>query len=352
VCAVIRSLLNPLLENQAVYLAFMVPIALAAYVGGAGPGILAVVLSAAVANPYLSEFPVTDDAASITHLLLFAVEAAGVVVLIHKLRESRSRTETALTEANAARHLAEHASNAREEFLARVSHEWRGPLNTIAGWLWQLERRPTDLDFVIRATTSMKRAVESQSRFVSDLLDYARASRGKLSLQPQRLAIAEPVTAAVDATSIVAVERNLTIRISDEHSEERVWGDAVRLRQVFTNLLQNAVKFTPPGGTISIAFVRAGDVVQVKVTDTGVGVAPEALSTIFEPFAQSYQSRDVRPSSGLGLGLSIAKDIVEAHGGALSASSAGAGAGTTFFVQLPVAIADEQAPPAKGVTCG
>jgi signal transduction histidine kinase len=83
-----------------------------------------------------------------------------------------------------------------------------------------------------------------------------------------------------------------------------------------------------------------------------VGVAPEALSTIFEPFAQSYQSRDVRPSSGLGLGLSIAKDIVEAHGGALSASSAGAGAGTTFFVQLPVAIADEQAPPAKGVTCG
>lgn len=333
-CVLVRWLLNPLLENQGVYLAFMIPVASSAYLGGAGPGLLSAALSAAIASPYLSEFPVPDYGASITHLTLFCVEACAVVVLMQRLREGRARAEEASAAAEVARHVAEDATKAREQFMARVSHEWRSPLTTLTGWLWQIERRPADVDFVVRATASMKRAVDTQSRFVSDLLDYSRGSQGKLSIEPERLAIGEPVKSAVEVNHAEVLQHGLTIRVDSENSNARVWGDAVRLQQVFTNLLQNAIKFTPPGGTISIEFVTSPAAVEVKVMDTGVGIADDALPTIFRPFAQTNGKRDTK-HGGLGLGLSIAKDIVELHGGSLSAYSAGLGTGATFVVRLP-----------------
>ena len=339
-CAVVRWLLNPLLENEGLYLAFMIPVAISAFLGGAGPGSLSAVLSAAIASPYLSQFPAADAGANIAHLLLFGTEAGAVVALMQRLHDSRSCAEQALASANTARQAAEDATRAREEFMARVSHDWRGPLNTIAGWLWQLDRRSTDANFVQRATASMKRAVESQSRFVSDLLDYSRGAQGKLSLEPQRVPICEPVKRAMEATGVAAVQHQLTMHISEEDSDARVWGDPVRLQQVFTNLLENATKFTPPGGSVAIEFVTSADTVEVKVTDTGVGISPDVLPMIFEPFAQSQSTRDAK-QGGLGLGLSIAKDIIDLHGGSLFASSAGPGTGTTFVVRLPLAVAPQ-----------
>jgi signal transduction histidine kinase len=268
-CAVVRWLLNPLLENEGLYLAFMIPVAASAYLGGAGPGSLSAVLSAAIASPYFVQFPAADASASVTHLLLFGIEAGAVVALMQRLRDSRRCAEEALARANMARQVAADAIRAREEFMARVSHDWRGPLNAIAGWLYQLEHRSADASLVQRATASMKRAVESQNRFVSDLLDFSRSAQGKLSLEPQPVPICEPVKRTMEATGAAAAQHRVTIHISEHDSDVRVWGDPVRLQQVFTNLLENATKFTPPGGNVAIDFVTSGDTLEVKVRTRG-----------------------------------------------------------------------------------
>ena len=340
VCTLVRWLLNPLLENQGLYLVFMIPVAWSAYVGGPGPGLLSAVLSAAIASPLLFQFPVPDERASIAHLVLFGIESAAVILLIRQLQQSRYEARRALAAAEAARNLAEEANRAKEQFVARVSHEWRAPLNTISGWLWQLERRAADRDFVACATASMGRAVDTQSRLVSDLLDYSRGSRGKLSMELDRLAIAEPVRRAIEATSLDAANKHLTVTVFDRHGDARVWGDAVRLEQVFTNLLHNATKFTPPRGTVAISFARSNDHVEVTVADSGVGIARDVLAGIFDPFTQTDECRDGK-HGGLGLGLAIARDIVQSHGGSLIASSGGPGTGSTFCVRLPLATADQ-----------
>jgi signal transduction histidine kinase len=343
VCSVVRSLLSPLLENQGLYLAFMIPVALSAYAGGAGPGVASAVLSAAIASPILFQFDGFYERAKIAHLLLFAIESAAVILLMGKLQQSRDEARQALDAADAARRLAEEANHAKEEFVARVSHEWRAPVNTISGWLWQLERRSADHDFVRRAGASMRRAVDTQSRLVTDLLDYSRGSRGKLSIHPERLAISEPIRRATDTMSTDAANKRLTVTASRGHGDARVWGDAVRLEQVFTNLLQNAIKFTPCGGTILIGYARSDDQIEVTVTDSGIGIAPDALTVIFDPFAQTDERKDAQ-LGGLGLGLSIARDIVQLHGGSLTASSAGPGNGSTFCVRLPLASAGQPSP--------
>jgi signal transduction histidine kinase len=340
VCTLVRWLLNPLLENQGLYLAFMIPVASSAYIGGAGPAVVSAVLSAAIANPLLFEFPVPAERASIAHVVLFGIESAAVILLIRKLQQSRDEAQQALAAAESARNLAEEANRAKEQFVARVSHEWRAPLNTIAGWLWQLERRAADQDFVERAAASMRRAVDTQSRLVSDLLDYSRGSHGKLSIELDRLTIAEPVRRAIEATSLDAADKHLTITVFEPHGHARVWGDAVRLEQVFTNLLHNATKFTPPGGTVAISVARSNDHVEVTVADSGVGIARDVLVGIFDPFSQTDECRDTR-HGGLGLGLAIARDIVQSHGGSLTASSAGPGTGSTFCVRLPLATAHQ-----------
>jgi signal transduction histidine kinase len=335
-CTLIRWLLNPLLENQGLYLAFMIPVASSAYVGGPGPGLVSAVLSAAIASPLLFEFPIAAERASIAHVVLFAIESVAVILVICKLQQSRDEARQALAAAEAARIVAEEANRAKEDFVARVSHEWRTPLNTLSGWLWQLERRVGDHDFVARATASMRRAVDTQSRLVSDLLDYSRGSRGKLSIRTERLAVSEPVKRAVESISADATNRRLTLIYDEGCGDARIWGDPVRLEQVFANVLQNATKFTPPGGTIRVAFARSEDHIEVTVTDTGIGIRPEALPAIFDQFTQADERRD-RNRGGLGLGLSIARDIVHLHGGSLSVSSAGLGTGASFCVRLPAA---------------
>jgi signal transduction histidine kinase len=343
VCSVVRSLLNPLLENQGLYLAFMIPVALSAYVGGAGPGVVSAVLSAAIASPVLVQFDRMYERSDTAHLLLFAIESAAVILLTCKLQQSRDEARQARDAADAARHLAEEANRAKEEFVARVSHEWRTPVNTISGWLWQLERRGADYDFVMRAGASMRRAVDTQSRLVADLLDFSRGSHGKLSIRPERLEIVEPVRRATEAMSPDAANKHLALAAAGGHGDARVWGDAIRLEQVFTNLLQNAIKFTPCGGTILIAYARSDDHIEVTITDSGIGIAPDALTVIFEPFAQTDERPDAQ-RGGLGLGLSIARDIVQLHRGSLTASSGGPGTGSSFCVRLPLASAGQPSP--------
>ena len=338
-CGALRWLLDPVLADQGWYLAFVIAVAASAYLGGVGPGVASAVLSAIVAASLMLRLGEYDEKIATTHLLLFALQALGTIWLMARLRRSAMITEHALASAEAARAFAVRANDAQEQILARVSHEWRTPLSTISGWLWQLERRAMDHAFVQRATASMRRAVDTQTRLAADLLDHARGARGKLSMDRRRLTIAEPVRDAVDAVAAEAAQKHLTIHVLEARADTVVWGDPVRLEQVFANLLQNATKFTPCGGTIAIAFARSHAHVQVAVTDTGVGLAPEALRRIFDPFIQTDERRDIR-QGGLGLGLSIAREIVQLHGGSLTAWSPGLGMGSSFCVRLPLAIAE------------
>jgi two-component system CheB/CheR fusion protein len=316
-------------------------VALSAYVGGTGPATLSVVLSAAAVT--LVTVARHGQAASIAigPLVLFAAVAVVMTLLIGRLRGSFERARLAQVRAERARDRAEGANQDKETFFALLSHEWRTPLNTMSAWLWQLERRAGDHDFVRRATAGLQQAVGTQARLASDLLDYSRGAHGKLSIEPARIRIADPVQRALDTIAADVARRQQTVTVFDQQADTVVWADAIRLEQLFTNLLQNATKFTPSEGTITVAFTRTNDWVQVSVTDTGVGMAREAQGRIFDPFTQSNERRDTR-RGGLGLGLSIARDIAQLHGGSLTAWSAGPAMGSSFCVRLPRATAEHQ----------
>jgi signal transduction histidine kinase len=343
VCALARWMLNPLLENQGLYLAFMIPVAASAYVGGTGPAAISALTSAAIANPILASRAV-ELSGAITHLVLFGVESAAVILLIGRLQQSNRDGRRALADAEAAQSRAEEAGRAKEQFVARVSHEWRAPLNVMSGWLWQLERGARSDEFMRQACEGMRRAIDTQTRLVSDLLDYSRGTRSKLSLRPARHAIVDPLTRAIDAIAADASSKQITIEVVAPFDRRDVWGDEVRLEQVFTNLLHNATKFTPPGGTIRVTFDQSDEEVEVTIADSGVGIPADALARIFDPFGQADPVAGAR-GGGLGLGLAIARDIVELHRGTLTAASAGPGTGSAFSVRLPAAGPSSARPP-------
>lgn len=333
-CAVVRWSLNPILEGQGLYLAFMIPIAASAYLGGYGPGVASITLSALLAGP-LFEPVAIDPRAQLAHLTLFCLESVAVVVIIRRLQRAHDVARLALIRAEA-------ANTAKEEFVARISHEWRSPVNVLLGWIGQVELRAADPEFVCRAAASMRRAVETQGRLVADVLDYSRGTRGKLSFALERVPLREPILRAVDAVRAEAQRKALDLRIGEPLGETMVDADVVRLEQVFVNLLSNAIKFTPAGGRIDVDVTSTASHVQVSIADTGVGIRGEALDSIFHPFAQSDPHRDIG-SGGLGLGLAIVRDIVGLHHGDVSATSPGPGRGSTFFVRLPRAAVSEVA---------
>ena len=336
-CALVRRLLSGVLENEAVYLLFLVPVIATANLGGPKPAALAALLSA-VAAPVASGVATVGTSAGLVRLLLFSFTCTAVILLTRQLRSARDDARRALEAERAAKEAAEEANAAKEQFVARVSHEWRGPLNTMSGWLFQLERRRSDAVLVERAIRGMRQAVAAQTRLVSDLLDYSRGSRGKLVIEPVRLDLLEPLQAALDSVAQAAEEKHLLLTLE---ATERPWvrGDAVRLQQVFTNLLQNATKFCGVGGRVHIDVHLGDSSVEIVIRDNGAGISPEALPRIFEPFGQGDRVRDAS-MGGLGLGLPIARELVQLHGGSIAVASEGAGTGSVFTVRLLRAAAD------------
>ena len=250
---------------------------------------------------------------------------------LHRLASER---EQFLESERAARSEAERLSHMKDEFLATLSHELRTPLNAIQGWntvLMQTARSNEDA----QALQTIDRNVRAQARIIDDLLDMSRIVSGKIHLEVQPLHLHDVIEAALDAVRQSAEARKIRLHTLLDSSIGLVRGDANRLQQVLWNLLSNAVKFTPAGGRISVVLERVNSHVEIVVEDTGAGIRAEFLPFVFDRFRQA-DSTITRRHRGLGIGLSIVKNLVEMHGGSVRVKSPGENQGSTFIVALPV----------------
>ena len=236
-----------------------------------------------------------------------------------------------------ARRIAEEASHSKDEFMALVSHELRSPLSAIAGWAHILMQDRGDAEVRRRGIAAIQSNAKAQAKLVDDLLDYGRITAGKLRLEMAPVALDALVASVVEGIAPSADAKGLRVEGEIEGPDVMVSGDADRLRQVIWNILANAVKFTPRGGEVRVRLKRANSVVEVAVTDTGRGIDPEFVPAVFDRFRQ--ENGGVHREGGLGLGMSIARHLVELHGGTIRAESAGRGRGATFTVRLPVLVA-------------
>jgi PAS domain S-box-containing protein len=240
-----------------------------------------------------------------------------------------------LKDESRAREAAEESNRLKDEFLATVSHELRTPLAAILGWSKLLRAGSLDAATAARALEAVERNAEAQKQLIDDILDVSRIITGKLRLDVRPVSLGPVVEGALDSVRPAADAKGIRLRVSVEPRLGAVAGDPDRLRQAVWNLLTNAVKFTPEGGTVEVSVGRTDASGVVMVTDTGPGIDPEFLPYVFDRFRQADASR-TRQKGGLGLGLAIVRHIVELHGGAVTAESEGAGHGATFRLAFPL----------------
>ena len=256
--------------------------------------------------------------------------------LYDNLKTVAAERERLFDAERAARAEAERASRMKDEFLATLSHELRTPLNAILGWSQVLLARKDADDDLKRGLQTIARNARAQTQLIDDLLDMSRIVSGKVRLDVQALDLSSVVDAAVDSVRPSAEARGIRLQKILDPLAEPVSGDPNRLQQVVWNLLSNAIKFTPKGGKVEVLLARVNSHLEVTVTDSGQGISADFLPYVFDRFRQADAS-STRTYSGLGLGLSIVKQLVELHGGSVHAKSDGDNSGATFIVRLPLA---------------
>lgn len=252
---------------------------------------------------------------------------------ITALKESEREREQLLQRERVAREEAEQANRLKDQFLAVLSHELRSPLNPILGWAKLLQTRSFTPDKMNQALATIERNAQLQAQLVDDLLDLARILRGKLHLNSLPVELAGVIESALETVKAAAAAKHLTLT-TDLDPAVQALGDGARLQQIVCNLLSNAVKFTPNQGQITVRLQVVENQAEITVTDTGMGINAEFLPYLFESFRQEDISI-TRKHGGLGLGLAIVRQLVEAHGGTIQAHSPGEGQGATFVVRLP-----------------
>ena len=255
----------------------------------------------------------------------YLTHPAEPVVLIATIR--------ALLRARDAERALREANHLKDDFLATLSHELRTPLNAIVGWAHVLRTPNLDPAVTARAVESIQRNAEAQTRLIADILDVSRIVTGKLRIESRPVELARVVEAAVETARPSAAARQVTLDMVLDPSAV-VQGDASRLQQIAWNLVTNALKFTPAGGTVRVTVRRQPAGVQLVVEDTGIGIDPAFIPFAFDRFRQADASM-TRTVSGLGLGLALVSELVQMHGGTVRAESAGAGQGARFTVSLP-----------------
>lgn len=272
------------------------------------------------------------------HRLERLVPAARRALRESEDREARKRAERERQELfereQEARHKAEEASRLKDEFLATVSHELRTPLNAILGWATMLRNSQLNPENTAQAVEIIERNARAQVQLIEDLLDVSRVITGKLRLEPEVVDFKTIAENAIEAVRPAADAKLIKIESEFESTNNKVFGDASRLQQIIWNLLNNAVKFTPSGGSVKISLRNRDNCIEFEVKDTGEGISPDFLPFVFDRFRQA-DGATTRIHSGLGLGLSIVKHLIEMHGGEVSAKSEGIGHGSTFSFCLP-----------------
>jgi PAS domain S-box-containing protein len=258
--------------------------------------------------------------------------AAGEVIGASKIARD-------ITESQRLRRMVEEASRAKDEFLATLSHELRTPLHTVVGYARMLQREDMveTPELRAKAIEALARNADTLMKLVNDVLDTSRIVTGKLRLEHAAFDLGEIVSEALDTQRHAIEAKRLRLQTHIEDNV-RMIGDRDRLRQVVWNLVSNATKFTPPDGRIHVDLRRSGSIIRLEVRDTGMGIAQEHLPLIFQRFWQADAGIS-REFGGLGLGLALARHLVELHGGAIQAESAGPGRGATFIVTFPSATA-------------
>ncbi|PWT82019.1 MAG: hypothetical protein C5B57_09405 [Blastocatellia bacterium] len=265
---------------------------------------------------------------------LVAEKERLAVALADMTRLEQMRKEL-LEREKAARTSAERANRVKDQFLATVSHELRTPLNAIVGWADMLCRGRLEEAQRDRAYQVIHRGAKRQAQLIDDLLDVARIMSGKLRLERAPVDVEEVVRDALQVVLPAADSKRIHIHVEVPLPVPAIYADGARLQQIVWNLLSNAVKFTPDGGAVHMRLHQADEMIEIAVADTGQGIPNDFLPSVFERFRQADGSA-TRHQAGLGLGLSIVKQLVEAHGGHVTAHSGGEGKGATFVVHLPI----------------
>jgi signal transduction histidine kinase/CHASE3 domain sensor protein len=269
-------------------------------------------------------------------------ESGGAVVSHYNITDrvkAENERERLLHSEQEARREAEIANRLRDDFMATVSHELRTPLNSILGWAKLLESGTLSDDVSSKAVETIIRNAETQNRLIEDLLDTARIISGKLTLEREEVSPRELIHSSIETVKPAAEAKAVNLEFETKESDgnhQIIYGDPNRLRQIIWNLLTNAIKFTPDGGTVKVNLERKDNHAVFKIIDNGAGISPEFLPFIFQPYQQD--SRNIKKSGGLGLGLSIVRQLAELHGGAVAVESDGENQGSTFTVKLPLAV--------------
>lgn len=255
---------------------------------------------------------------------------AHFCLVVHDLREQRAREQL-----RAAKEAAELANRAKDDFLAMVSHELRSPITVILGWTRLLQMNRVDHETGMLAIDNIQNSTGRLLKLVDDILDASRLQSGKVQLQMEVLDLRDSIRSSLEAMRVVIDQKPLQLTMELPDDPAPIVGDPYRVQQVVANLLGNAIKFTPSQGSIAVALRLDGTTARVHVRDSGEGIDASFLPYVFERFRQG-DSSTTRPHRGLGLGLAIVKQLVEAHGGSVSAASDGKGKGAEFVVTLPL----------------
>ncbi|HVC92557.1 MAG TPA: ATP-binding protein [Pirellulales bacterium] len=342
---VLRLWLDPFLEDAG-FVIFFGAVVVVSWLGGLGPSLLALMLSLMASAWFFAKPPgSTPDPPARVLLGLGFYLFVGVLtaVLSESMRGAKRRAESLADEALRQREALRDADRRKDEFLAILAHELRNPLSPICAALDILRLPDVDQATTQWAKEVLERQVRQLVRLVDDLLDMSRITSGKIELRNERSDLRAVFTRAIETAKPLIDEKGHDFVVTLPASPVILFVDPVRLAQVIGNLLTNAAKYTEPGGRIWLSAETAENEIAIRVRDTGIGIAPEMLSRVFDLFAQDPRSAN-GSQGGLGIGLGVVKALVELNGGKVEAHSDGRGTGTEVVVHLPARNVEESAP--------
>ncbi len=332
----LRYLLNPLLGQQGPFLILSLAVVVAALYGGFGPALFATVLSTSIGTYfYIGNGTGLQDffqVQNISRTVLFLVIGLSIGVIGGRLRASRHALAASVRQLRA-------SNRAKDAAMATLGHEIRNPLAALHTAQEVLRRAPDDAKRVVWASELIGRQVLQMTRMADDLVDLSGVMRGEFQVDMRPVDLRKVLAQALEQSGLLIAKKGHRLHTELGEEPAQVLGDATRLVQVFANLLNNAAKYTDPGGDVTLGLrVMSEREVAVTVRDNGIGMQPGSIDELFEPFVQAPGAAS-NAEGGLGLGLAIVKKIVERHGGSVSAASAGLGQGSTVTVLLPLTLA-------------